>query len=225
MSAFGVLETLEAALRPSGIRVRGVARLSENDRATLDLPRGAKSVVLLGNVGGSIWSAFSQWRASYAGKDPLDAWSKMVIAPIATRLAAEAFYPSDPPFMPFQSWAMRAEGLKASPLGILIHPDYGLWHGYRGALVFRDEIGIPLSSSSASPCETCADKPCLKVCPAGAITKSGFDVGPCRQHLFSDAGQSGCMMEGCLARSACPVGARYRYPSDQLRFHMAALLP
>ena len=24
----------------------------------------------------------------------------------------------------------------ASPLGLLIHPDYGLWHGYRGALLF-----------------------------------------------------------------------------------------
>ena len=29
---------------------------------------------------------------------------------------------------------MRAEGLKPSPLGVLVHPDFGLWHGYRGAI-------------------------------------------------------------------------------------------
>ncbi len=36
---------------------------------------------------------------------------------------------------------MAAEGLKPSPLGLLMHPEYGLWHGYRGAILFG-EAGI-----------------------------------------------------------------------------------
>ena len=31
------------------------------------------------------------------------------------------------------------------------------------------------------------------------------------------------MQSGCIARNACPVGAEYRYPVEQLRFHMDAL--
>ena len=226
MSAFELLETLEAELEESGIRLRGVLRLGAEEKASLALPDEASSVVLLGNVGGSIWPAFSAWRGGYDGDDPLDAWSKAVVAPIAGRLGATAFYPSDPPYMPFQRWAMRPEGLKASPLGILIHPEYGLWHGYRAALVFREEIAVSMPPPrGTSPCDTCTDRPCLRTCPAGAISPDGFAVAPCRQHLAGEKGQAGCMAAGCVARNACPVGADYRYSPEQLRFHMAALLP
>ena len=44
-----------------------------------------------------------------------------------------------------------------------------------------------------------------------------------RSHLRTQEGQAGCMLSGCLARAACPVGAAYRYNGAQLRFHMAAL--
>ena len=118
---------------------------------------------------------------------------------------------------------MRAEGLTASPLGILIHPDYGLWHGYRAVLAFREAIRSEPFVSRSSPCEGCAEKPCLSNCPAGAISITGFAVQPCRTHLVSDQGQAGCMVEGCLARNACPAGSAYRYPPEQLRFHMQAL--
>src|SRR4030095_137820 len=40
-------------------------------------------------------------------------------------------------------WAMRAEAVAPSPLGILIHPDYGLWHAYRGALAFAERLALP----------------------------------------------------------------------------------
>ncbi|MCD2173293.1 ferredoxin [Rhizobium sp. C4] len=223
MPAFGILQELESALEPSGIRLRGVVSFAEGEGPSLDEGGSALSVVLLGNVGGSIWPGFAAWRRDYFGSDPLDAWSKAVIGPVAERLGATAFYPSDPPYMPFQRWAMRAEGLKASPLGILIHPRYGLWHGYRGALAFRDDIGTRPSAMEPSPCDTCAGKPCLSACPAGAISLSGFAVDPCRAHLVTAEGQAGCMSSGCVARNACPVGAGYRYPEAQLRFHMDAL--
>lgn len=224
MPAFGILEALGRALEPSGIRLRGVVHFKNSEGPALAGGSRALSVVLLGNVGGSIWPAFSEWRENYAGRDPLDAWSKAVIGPIAERYGATPFYPSDPPYMPFQQWAMRAEGLTASPLGILIHPRYGLWHGYRGALAFGEMIEPEPVKADISPCGACVDKPCISACPAGAISLSGFAVKPCRAHLATTSGQAGCMKEGCIARDACPVGVAYRYPADQLRFHMAALV-
>ena len=223
-----ILDHLRAVFGPHGIFVRGVVELGDDiDGPHLTDGRRARSVVLLGNVGGSLWEPFTRWRQEQAdagGADPLDNWSKAVIRPVAADLAATAWFPSDPPWQPFQRWAMQAEGLKPSPLGILVHPVYGLWHGYRGALGFAEVISDPAGISPAShPCDGCVAKPCLSTCPANAVSEKGFDVGMCRMHLATPAGQAGCMGDGCAARNACPVGARYRYPREQLRFHMAAL--
>ncbi|MDI7863601.1 ferredoxin [Rhizobiaceae bacterium n13] len=227
-SGSDALETIRAVLEPHGILVRGIVNFDIiEDRPLLDDGRAAQAVVLLGNVGGSLWQPFSRWREEQAERslaDPLDTWSKSTIRPLANGLGATAWFPSDPPWKPFQQWAVRAEGLGTSPLGILIHPRFGPWHGYRGALGFADKMpGGPSIVASQHPCDECLDKPCLSSCPARAVTCAGFDVGRCRAHLVTEAGVSGCMWSGCLARHACPVGEAYRYPAEQLRFHMAAL--
>ncbi|WP_047455426.1 ferredoxin [Rhizobium rhizogenes] len=229
MSGSPMIGKLRAALGAHGVFVRGVVCFDEGEGPLLHDGTPARSVILLGNIGGSIWQPFSHWRQlpENAGRrDPLDDWSKVVIQPIAAAFSATAYFPSDPPWQPFQRWAMQAEGLKASPLGILIHPEYGLWHGYRGALGFADaiETGEPVVAT-AHLCDHCAEKPCLTACPVDAVTSGGFDVVGCRSHLGTDAGLAGCMTGGCLARNACPVGANYRYSSAQLAFHMAALQP
>jgi ferredoxin len=222
-----IFEQLRATLGVHGVFVRGSLSFSENEGPLLSDGTTARSVILLGNIGGSIWPAFSTWLdmpTNRTRNDPLDDWSKAIIRPAASELGATAYFPSDPPWQPFQRWAMQAEGLKASPLGILIHPDYGLWHGYRGALGFADALeGIGEPLISPYPCDRCVEKPCLAACPAEAVTADGFDVPSCRSHLRTPEGQTGCMIGGCLARHACPVGAGYRYPAEQLAFHMAAL--
>ncbi len=221
------LDTIRAALQPHGLFLRGTVDLVAGEAAPV-LADGhpAASVVLVGNIGSSIWPAFSRWRAAQAdrgGNDPLDAWSKAVIRAVAATAGATAWFPSDPPWQPFQQWAIRAEGLKASPLGILIHPVYGLWHGYRGALGFTEPVAEVLPDPPQHPCDHCSEKPCLHTCPAAAVRPNGFDVPACRDHLRTAEGQGGCMLSGCLARAACPVGSEYRYTDAQLHFHMAAL--
>lgn len=222
-----LFEQLRAALGVHGVFVRGNLSFGEGEGPLLTNGTSARSVVLLGNIGGSIWPAFSIWRDmpdNRLRQDPLDDWSKAIIRPVAENLGATAYFPSDPPWQPFQRWAMQAEGLKASPLGILIHPEYGLWHGYRGALGFAEALeNAETRDLSASPCDRCAQKPCLAACPADAVTAAAFDVQSCRSHLRTQDGWAGCMTAGCLARNACPIGAAYRYPAAQLAFHMAAL--
>jgi ferredoxin len=222
-----IFEQLRAALCVHGVFVRGCLSFDEGEGPLLTDGTTARSVVLLGNIGGSVWPAFSKWRElpdNRKRRDPLDDWSKAVIRPVAAALGATAYFPSDPPWQPFQQWAMKAEGVKASPLGILIHPEYGLWHGYRGALGLADDLRqAKMPAFSPHPCDRCVEKPCLAICPADAVTAVGFDVPGCRSHLRAPEGQAGCMRGGCLARNACPVGADYRYPPEQLAFHMAAL--
>ncbi|HEV7305765.1 ferredoxin [Ensifer sp.] len=221
------IDMVRAALLPHGLFLRGTVNFEAGEVAPLlSDGRPAASVVLTGNIGGSLWQPFSAWRDAApdrGGRDPLDSWSKAVIQPLAAGLGATAYFPSDLPWQPFQQWAMRAEGLKPSPLGILIHPRFGLWHGYRGALAFGIPLGETGEASVGHPCDRCLEKPCISGCPAAALAGEGFDVGRCRGHLRTDAGRAGCLANGCLSRAACPVGATHRYPPDQLCFHMAAL--
>jgi epoxyqueuosine reductase QueG len=147
-----------------------------------------------------------------------------VIGALAAALGARALYPfGGPPHWPFQRWAMRAEAVHVSPLGLLIHPDYGLWHSYRGALAFAEPIAVPALVARASPCEACSARPCLGACPVGAFTMQGYDVAACAAHLRDERGRA-CMDGGCLARRACPIGARYAHAPAQARFHMRAFL-
>lgn len=222
------IDEIELALKPSGIHLRGLLGFDAGEGPRLSDGRSARSVVLLGNVGGSIWPAFSRWKAGYVGADPLDTWSKQIINPVAQQHGGTAYFPSDAPWQPFQQWAMRAESLKASPLGILIHPEYGLWHGYRGAIGFSANLAEhPFSNVTMQrhACDHCDAKPCLVTCPVSAVSCDplDFDVAACRSHLSTSAGQGGCLACGCLARNACPVGSAHRYPAEQLKFHMMSL--
>ncbi|MGN6548647.1 MAG: hypothetical protein ACTHJ3_01950 [Pararhizobium sp.] len=205
---------LDETLRRHGLMTRGAAPSDG----------GEKTVILVGHAGGTIWPYFSAWRANDPGPecpDPLDRWSKQVIGAAAAAFGAQAVFPSDRPYRPFQQWAMQAEGLRPSPLGMLIHPEFGLWHAYRGALLFDGAVAAPAASRPAHPCDSCRAKPCLTACPVGAFDGAGYDVGACRSHLGSGRGTA-CLSCGCLARDACPVGRAYAYDEPQRRFHMAA---
>jgi ferredoxin-like protein FixX len=226
-----VLERLDALLTAQGLMRHGVVRFDPGESAPeLGDGRQAVAVVLVGVTGEAMWPRFSAWRETAGdggGIDPLDRWSEVVLDDIASQFGALALYPSRAPYQPFQSWAIRAEGLKASPLGLLIHPVFGLWQSFRGALAFAEwparADGPEMTGSSEHPCNSCVDRPCLSACPAEAISLDGFDVVSCCTHLAGADGQAGCMVRGCLARDACPVGVAYRYPQAQVRFHMQAL--
>ena len=185
------------------------------------LPEDAKSVVLIGNAGPAMFQRFVRERDP--GKDSLDDWTRETVDRLARALGASAIYPFDAPAYPFLRWAERAGAGHASPLGLNIHPVFGLWHAYRAALLFPTVLDWPAAMGGAHPCDRCLDKPCLKSCPVSAFDGVRYDVAGCVQHLGREAGRS-CVSGGCLARRACPVGREFAYMPQQAQFHTRAFL-
>ncbi len=210
----------------AGLACRGAFHPTAED-AVPPLPWGEAvgTVVLLGFAGGLGWPAFAAAPEARDGAPhPLDRWSRRVIGVLAANLRGAALYPfGGPPFHPFQRWARRAEPVHPSPLGVLIHPEWGLWHSYRGAIALTERLALPPREERASPCETCAARPCLSACPVGAFTAEGYDVTACAGHVAVPAGAE-CLADGCAARRACPVGRTHRYGAEQAGFHMRAFL-
>lgn len=217
---------LETALARHGLRLRGGFALEpERDRELRAVAPWARFLALIGNVGSELWDKSGAEIAAMDGPDPLDRWTRQVVDPIAEASGGHALYPfAGPPYWPFQRWAERAEGVRASPLGIQIHPEYGLWHAYRAGLLLREQIGQPVREND-HPCDTCAGRPCLSRCPVSAFSADGYDVERCVDHVVAAQYEAGsCSDVGCLARLACPVGASWRYKTDHTRFHMSAFV-
>ena len=220
------LDTLATEAVASGLALRGAFHPEAQDEVP-GFPDGApaQTLVLFGFVGraqGPVFAASPEYADGRA--DPLDRWSQRVIGELGARHDAIGWYPSmGPPWRPFQRWGMRAEAVHPSPLGLLIHPDYGLWHAYRGALGFRDRLALPAVDPRTSPCETCAGRPCLSACPVGALRAGAYERSICAAHVASEAGRD-CLALSCRARRSCPVGEAYRYGGAQSAFHMSAFL-
>ena len=210
------LPTVATLLKPHGLIVRGGFHPAADD----GVPGDPATLVLVGNAGPAMWRAFEAVRADSG--NPLDDWISDVLSDVAEGLGAVPLFPfGGLPHLPFQRWAQRAEAVTPSPLGVLIHPDYGLWHAYRGALAFAERLDLPLREDRPRPCDTCADKPCLTTCPVAAFGPEGYDVPGCIGHISSPEGAD-CMDLGCRARRTCPVGQEFIYEPANAAFHMAA---
>ena len=187
------------------------------------------SALLIGNIGSSFWPAFSGSNEHLDGNpDPLNRWTTSMLTQLVASLpegcVSDVRYPFGEPIWPFQQYARQALGVEQSPLGLLIHPEYGLWFAFRAALVFAtDGVGPkPRSAMLNHPCDSCVEKPCLNTCPIGAFTVKAYDYPACKSHVGSEAGRT-CFSGGCLARQACPVGQDYANVKPHQAFHMRAM--
>lgn len=244
------LRAIATAAARYGLHLRGGFALAKDEIVLDSRQFTARYLLLFGNVGSSLWDVFSrspEYRAQRANREteansnanPLDQWSMRVGNELATRFSARALFPfGGPPHFPFLRWAMRAENLANSKLGMLIHPRYGLWHAYRFALAFANapadssaDAVDPASDSSARDsqiCEGCQAKPCQRACPVNAfsLAASGqavYDVRACFAYLSAHP-DSQCMRQGCRARGACPQGAEHHYTPPHAAFHMRAFV-
>lgn len=208
---------IRAAAEAAGLAFRGAFHPQAED-----LPAGvsAGTIVMLGFIGGEQWAGFAASPEYRDGRaHPLDRWSLRVVSALARDLGAAPLFPFTAPFMPFIRWAQRAEPVFPSAMGMLIHPDYGLWHSWRGALAFAEKLDLPPRDPRPRPCDSCVEKPCLSACPVSAFDGTGaFKAQACGAHIRRAEGAD--CMTGCLSRRACPIGAGYRYSPEQAAFHM-----
>jgi len=239
-----MLKTLHSSLaerlRPSGLIIFGVVPLAADETASILDTRSACSAILIGNAGPDMWyaldSAMKADPALAAHDHPMNTWTQMILQAACRDLALKASEDSinktiqvvfpfqGPPYFPFQKWAIRTGFFFPSPIGPLVHYDYGLWAGFRGAVVVETGDAILGATGAApSPCESCADKPCLSACPVGAFSTNGYDVPSCAKHIGSED-TAACMDKGCAARRACPYGRGFHHSPDQARFHMDRFL-
>lgn len=186
---------------------------------------GAKTIVLVGMVGRRNWPTFAASPEYADGRaDPLDRFSRRIVGALAERLGARAVFPFEgPPHLPFQQWARRAGSFSASPLGLLIHSEFGLWTSFRGALAFAEDVEIEAREAVSCPCDACEDGCCLSACSVGAFNEAGYDAAACAARLEADEACD-CRARGCLARRACPVGREHAYGPEQARFYMEAFV-
>lgn len=217
------VDEVVTAAEAAGLAFRGGFALTVEERAG---PLAeARSVALFGMIGAAQWPAFAASPEAVDGlAHPLDRWSRRILTALAEQFGAVPLFPFEgPPYWPFQRWAQRAEPVHPSPLGLLIHPRYGLSHSYRGALAFSSMLEFAPSATEANPCDTCAERPCLAACPVGAFSPAGYDVARCAGYLEQEIGAA-CVQGGCLARQACPVGREHVQAPEQARFHISAFL-
>ncbi|HEX2525723.1 MAG TPA: hypothetical protein VHL31_05395 [Geminicoccus sp.] len=211
---------LRTLLEAQGLHLLGGFHPTPDDA----VPVAAGTVLVVGNVGSAFYGQLQASPEAKAG-DPADRWTRRIVEEIACEAgAAEVLFPFDgPPFHPFQRWASRADPrLWPSPLGLLIHEEHGLWHALRAAILFTEKIELgTIAVPTGSPCASCTAKPCLSTCPVGAFRQDGYDVNSCRGHLSTLSGQA-CMLLGCAARRACPVGRAHAYTPSHAAFHMRA---
>ena len=217
----------DALLQPFGLSRIGSMRVGPEDRVPdIDEGKPARSLLLAGNGGASFWPLFRRSTEFADGlADPLDRWSKRVGEDIAKTLGGRAIFPFEgPPYPPFLAWADKTGRSVQSRLSLFMHERFGLWHAYRFALALPEPLDpSPRESRFESPCLTCADKPCLKVCPVDAFAGPSYRADLCFDYLRSHS-NSDCRQLGCESRRACPVGKAFTYVPEQAGFHMDAFV-
>lgn len=212
----------------SGLVCFGGLELAANECAKGSEALIGKRALLIGNAGHDMWRVFlnsPEFNDGYC--NPMNRWTKRVLDEMAGSLGVRVVYPFDEPYWPFQRLAQKAAGVKPSPLGVLIHSEFGLWHAYRGLIIFEEiqEFESQIKTithqveSLNHPCDSCLEKHCLSACPVGAFTGDRLDVRSCFTHL--DSGKDpNCMQFGCRARCACPIAKEHQYDGAQMKFHM-----
>jgi epoxyqueuosine reductase len=224
--------TIIPELVEAGLLLQGAIPVADLDDITAAAIEEAKvplepyrSLVLLGQAGTTFWDRHAKHHL--AEPDPFDRSARKVVAnwfdthhPNASWMAV---YPGDAN-VPLGTLAERLGWGLGSPIGLTIHPEYGLWVAHRFAFLtdieFESTVVDPAKVAMDHPCSTCIDQPCVSACPVAAVSATnGFDVSVCAHHRISDG--SDCRLQ-CLARNACPVGAEHRYSPAQMHHHYAS---
>lgn len=233
MNKNSIIEIIAGKCKPRGLNIFKTVAASTADAAIKSpiktglLQAGAKSVVVIANYGGEMWKALQADieinHGQYADiTDPVDLFSSTAIEAAAEELRRKgiAVYTAYPwrqeagGYLPFQAWGVSAGMGSMSIVGVVVHPEYGSWNSFRGALILDAEIEPDASLDGFDPCADCK-APCIAACPAGAISKSGCNVQKCLGARLFDS-RCECL---CSAREACVFGIEHKFHRDEITYH------
>jgi len=203
------------------IAVMNLTELSEDLRTKLTACFSEldsySQLLLFGHAGKRFWQRLIESKVT--SPNQVDDRSVQVIktclANVASASDYKILYPGSS-MLPLQDLGRLSGWHHDSPLGLGIHPSYGLWFAYRGVVLSKTTFTPTVSLTNPSPCLSCKDKNCIATCPAKALSPDRFDVKKCVSYRLTE--ESTCTAK-CIARIACPVGSEHRYAEDQLNYH------
>lgn len=186
-----------------------------------------RQLLLFANGGPQFWHAFSAYRIQFADSvdnvdDPMDQYARAIVAAFLEENKLnhqfQFVYPGSY-VLNLQSLGRLLGWHQDTPLKIGLHPLYGVWFAYRAAVLVNSDFPSTAwidSSTTVSPCQTCASKACVVSCPAGAVTAAQYYLDQCLDYRTQE--NSPCAQR-CISREACPVAPEYRYSDEQIRYH------
>jgi epoxyqueuosine reductase QueG len=225
---------LREELRGTGLNAFGVADVGAWDaaagpeRQSQVLLPGTTSILVVGSGGRELWQAMLADLRDHPDRlaneaHPLDAFVERQVR------KADAALPGGVPrrwffaaataevHLDFRALAHLAGLGRRSRLGLLLHPEYGVWLGLRAACFLASPQAAGAAATgpvAGDPCAGCA-APCIPACPGEAFVEGHWNVDRCS--AFHAAAPT--CSASCAARSACIVAPEHRYDADAYRYH------
>ena len=231
-----LLRLLKQELLPVGINMFGVLRPSTfnqmvaRDIYSNDILVGTRAIVIVASGGRKFFESFRATHVDPGTKHPLDTYTRNVlrgataywerVSGVRTRSVFPFF--DETPVLPFVRLGEAARIGAQSLLGILLHPRFGPWIAFRGAIFVDHELPFTDSGrfdlrfreiwkspnwrgpARAAPCAGCP-----AFCGVGDLSLAEV------VHLPAT--------EFAMARRKCVYGRSNAHSKEQQEFHLAAL--
>lgn len=191
-----------------------LAALPAEMRTALAPQAGERQLILFGHGGRRLWECVQA--SGMGGDDPIDDYSILTVerwfADYQPGRRYRLLFPGKQP-IGLQALGSLAGWHETSPIMVGVDKEWGSWYAYRAVAIADTDFQPSLPQHGRSPCPSCAPRPCIHACPAGALAGSQFDLEKCSRYRLQ--AESACAL-GCLARQACPVGSEHRYLPEQI---------
>ncbi len=206
-----------SSLDAAGLNLQAVFDLSALPaelRATLDPQGRHRRLLLIGHGGRRLWERVKV--AGLASEHPIDEFTVAAVREwFAAQLPGSGYallYPGDAP-VGLQALGRLAGWHHESPFRVGVNAEWGSWFAYRAVALTDADLPPSAPLAGASPCASCAARPCVTACPAGALAGDDFSLPKCIAYRRQP--ESRCRIT-CVARTSCPVRPEHRYDDDQI---------